>query len=123
MFFLVGPVAKRMPDEAGITESGLVGDFASEPRRNRELAVGGIKLDLGYDQSLVPPGELVDFPGESAERHIPAAFEDNGLGAEAGEERDRVRYGDGILELGAGDAATKIDSKISVAYINKGLFH
>ena len=74
-----------MPDEAGIAESRFVGDFASEPRRDRELAVGGIKLDLGDDQPIVPPGELVDLPSEPAERHIPAAFEDNGLGAETGE--------------------------------------
>ena len=44
-----------MADEAGIAETGFVGDFASEPRGDRELAVRRIELDLGDDQALVVP--------------------------------------------------------------------
>ena len=82
LFFLVGPIRVRMPDEAGITESGLVGDFASEPGGNRELAVGRIKLDFRHDQPLVLPGELVDLPREIAERDVPAALDDDGFRTE-----------------------------------------
>ena len=55
-----------MADEAGVAEPGFVGDFASEPWRNRELAVRRIKLDFRDDQPLVASGEFIDFPHEIA---------------------------------------------------------
>ena len=71
-----------MPDEAGIAEPGFVGDFASEPGGNRELAFGRIELDFRDDQPLVLPGELVDLPREIAERDVPAALDDDRFRAE-----------------------------------------
>ena len=71
-----------MPDEAGVTEPGFMGDLASEPRGNGEFAIGGIKLDFRDDQPLVLPGKLVDLPGKIAERDVPAALDDDGLDAE-----------------------------------------
>ena len=94
-----------MADEAGVAEPGFVGDFASEPRGNREFAVGRIELDLRDDQPFVLPGELVDLPGEIAEGDIPAALDDDGLGAETRKKRNGVRDRDGILELGTGNAS------------------
>ena len=93
-----------MPDEAGIAEPGLMGDLASEPRRNREHAVGRIKFDFRDDQPFVLPGEFIDLPGEIAERDVPAAFEDDGLDAETRKESDGVRDRDGLFELGTGNA-------------------
>jgi len=96
-----------MADEAGVAESGFVGDFASEPRRNGELTVGRIELDFRDNQSLIFPGEFVDLPGEIAERNIPAALDDDGLGTKTGKESNGVRDRDGILELGAGNAGNR----------------
>ena len=93
-----------MPDEVGIAESGFVGDFASEPGGNGELAVGRIELDLRNDQPLVLPGKFIDFPRKIAERNVPAAFEDDGLDAETRKESYCIRDRDGVFELGTGNA-------------------
>ena len=93
-----------MPDQTRIAESGFVGDLAPEPRRGRELAVGGVELDLRDDEPLVLPGEFVDLPGEAGVWDVPAAFEDDGLDAEAGKECGGILDGDGILEFGTGNS-------------------
>src|SRR5262245_22722513 len=94
------PVAEGVPREGPIVILGLAGDLDAEPRWTVKSFVFMAELDLGDDETAVVTGEHVHFPRMLLPRDDEARLFNQAAIAQR-EERLRVEYGDGVLDLEA----------------------
>jgi len=88
----------------GIVVADVVGDFCADPVGKRDSLIGIVKLDFSDDEAGVIAGENIDLPCAAIVRHKVARFFDEGVLAEMIEHVVGIGDGDGVFELGAGEA-------------------
>jgi hypothetical protein len=91
-----------MDRQVGIIIAGITGNLGTDPRRKSYFFVGGGEFDLGNDQSLVLPTELVYFPDMGGMRDARAGFCYHRILAKL-EHFPGILDGYRILELGTAD--------------------